>query len=155
MSISDLRLQIADLKSDGRLSLPVCDEPSAAPSNGDANRRDFLKAAGFAVTGAILSGCGRAPVEEAVAPINAAEKVAAGPAPVFASTCGACTAECGMLVKSRDGRPIKLEGDPEHALSKGGLCAAGQASLLGLYDRKRLLHPLLDGRQTTWAEIDR
>jgi molybdopterin-containing oxidoreductase family iron-sulfur binding subunit len=155
MSISDLRLQIADLKSDRRLSLPVCDEQFTVPSNGDANRRDFLKAAGFAVTGAILSGCGRAPVQEAVTPINAAEKVVSGPASVFASTCGACAAECGMLVKTRDGRPIKLEGDPEHALSKGGLCAAGQASLLGLYDRKRLQHPLVDGRETRWAELDR
>jgi molybdopterin-containing oxidoreductase family iron-sulfur binding subunit len=59
------------------------------------------------------------------------------------------------LVKSRDGRPIKLEGDPEHSLSKGGLCAAGQASILGLYDRLRLQQPLHEGRQATWAEVDR
>src|SRR5262245_31463095 len=104
MSISDLRLQIADSKAEpadpGRLSLPIRNPQSAICNEGDANRRDFLKAAGFAVTGAILSGCGRAPVEEAVAPITAAEKVVSGRAPVFASTCGACTAECGMLVKS-------------------------------------------------------
>jgi molybdopterin-containing oxidoreductase family iron-sulfur binding subunit len=155
MRISDLRLQIADLKRDRRVSLPICDPQNAVCDRGESNRRDFLKAAGFAITGAILSGCGRAPVEEAIAPLDGAEKVVSDPACFFASTCRACSAECGMLVRSRDGRPIKLEGDPEHALSKGGLCAAGQASLLGLYDRLRLQEPLHQGRPTTWAEIDR
>jgi molybdopterin-containing oxidoreductase family iron-sulfur binding subunit len=155
MSISDSRLQIADLKSERRLSLPISNPQSAICNHGNTNRRDFLKAAGFAVTGAILSGCQRAPVQHAIAPLNAAEKVVSDSGCVFASTCGACSAECGMLVRSRDGRPIKLEGDPEHALSKGGLCAAGQASLLGLYDRLRLQQPLHEGRQATWAEIDR
>src|SRR5215470_17016275 len=155
MSISDSRLQIAALKCERRLSLPICNLQSAICNHGNTNRRDFLKAAGFAVTGAILSGCQRAPVEHAMAPINAAEKVVSDPGCVFASTCGACSAACGMLVKSRDGRPIKLEGDPQHALSRGGLCAAGQASLLGLYDRLRLQQPLHEGRQTTWTEVDR
>src|SRR6516162_3265460 len=130
MSISDSRLPIADLMGERLLSLPIANPQPAICSHGHTNRRDFLKAAGFVVTGAILSGCQRAPVEEAIAPLNAAEKITSDPACVFASTCGACTAACGMLVKSRDGRPIKLEGDPAHPISKGGLCAAGQASLL-------------------------
>jgi molybdopterin-containing oxidoreductase family iron-sulfur binding subunit len=57
-------------------------------------------------------------------------------------------------VKNRDGRPIKLEGNPEHPLSRGGLCAAGQASLLGLYDRERLTHPLQKGEPANWEQVD-
>jgi molybdopterin-containing oxidoreductase family iron-sulfur binding subunit len=57
-------------------------------------------------------------------------------------------------VKTHDGRPIKLEGNPEHPLSRGGLCAVGHASLLGLYDQHRLREPLHEGRPATWAEVD-
>ncbi len=58
-------------------------------------------------------------------------------------------------MKSLDGRPIKLEGNPDHPLSKGGLCAGGQASLLGLYDALRLEQPTKSGQPTTWSEVDR
>jgi molybdopterin-containing oxidoreductase family iron-sulfur binding subunit len=58
------------------------------------------------------------------------------------------------LVKSRDGRPIKLEGLPDHPLSRGGLCAVGQASLLGLYDSHRFAGPLRDGNAVDWKDVD-
>jgi molybdopterin-containing oxidoreductase family iron-sulfur binding subunit len=129
------------------LALPVLE---AGPS-----RRDFLKAAGFTVAGVLFSGCQRAPEQEAIPPLGQSEDIVAGRASYYASTCDACRGGCGMLVKTYDGRPIKLEGNPEHSLSSGGLCAAGQASLLGLYDRLRLQHPLNEGRETSWDEIDR
>jgi molybdopterin-containing oxidoreductase family iron-sulfur binding subunit len=142
-------------EGDGSLAAETaCSElPLATP--GGVSRRDFLMAAGFTFAGAFLGGCQRAPVEEAISPLLAPEETVGGQANYYASTCGACSAGCGLLVKSRDGRPIKLEGNPEHPLSKGGLCAAGQASLLGLYDRLRLRHPLKKGQKATWAEIDR
>jgi molybdopterin-containing oxidoreductase family iron-sulfur binding subunit len=155
MSNSDFKLQNANSKSERLLSLPVCDPQPAICEKGDTNRRDFLKVAGFAFAGAVLSGCQRAPVEVAIPPLTGPEKIVADQTSIFASTCGACTASCGMLVKSCDGRPIKLEGDPEHAVSRGGLCAAGQASLLGLYDRLRLQQPLREGHETKWDDIDR
>jgi molybdopterin-containing oxidoreductase family iron-sulfur binding subunit len=122
---------------------------------GGRNRRDFLKAAGFTFAGALVGGCQRAPEQEAIPPLSQPEDIVAGQARYYASTCDACRAGCGMLVKSYDGRPIKLEGHPEHPLSGGGLCAAGQASLLGLYDRLRLQHPLNAGQEAAWEEIDR
>jgi molybdopterin-containing oxidoreductase family iron-sulfur binding subunit len=121
---------------------------------GGPNRRDFLKAAGFTFAGALVGGCQRAPEQEAIPPLSQPEDIVAGRARYYASTCDACRAGCGVLVKSYDGRPIKLEGNPEHPLSRGGLCAAGQASLLGLYDRLRLQHPLRDGQEAAWDEID-
>jgi molybdopterin-containing oxidoreductase family iron-sulfur binding subunit len=150
-----------------RMSLPLCDAKSslaaarevlAGPSEATTNgfsRRDFLIAAGFTFAGAFLSGCQRAPVEEAIPNLEQSEEIVSARPRYYASTCGACSAGCGMLVKTRDGRPIKLGGDPDHPLSKGGLCAAGQASLLGLYDSLRLQQPLKLGKVATWAEIDR
>lgn len=117
-------------------------------------RRSFLKAAGFALTGAALAGCQRAPVEQAIPYLRAPEEVVPGRALYYASTCGGCTAACGLLIKNRDGRPINLEGNAEHPISGGGLCAVGQASLLGLYDRQRLAQPLQNGRPANWQTID-
>jgi molybdopterin-containing oxidoreductase family iron-sulfur binding subunit len=128
---------------------------SASEAGSGFSRRDFLRAAGFTFTGVLLGGCQRAPEQEAIPLLDQPEGIVAGQASYYASTCAACSAGCGLLVKSRDGRPIKLEGNPEHPVSKGGLCAAGQASLLGLYDRLRLQHPLKEGRESGWAEIDR
>ena len=116
-------------------------------------RRDFLKAAGFTVAAA-AAGCARAPVEHAIPYLTASEAIVPGRAYWMASTCHGCPARCGVLVKCRDGRPIKLEGNPEHPLSRGGLCAVGQATVLELYDSKRLGGPLLHGRSLDWAKAD-
>jgi molybdopterin-containing oxidoreductase family iron-sulfur binding subunit len=125
--------------------------------DGDLNppsRREFLKLAGFAFAGAALSGCRRAPVQYAVPYLRPPEEIVPGRSYDYASTCGGCSAGCGLLVKERDGRPIKLEGNPEHPLSRGGLCAAGQASLLGLYDQQRLQKPLQGGQPAEWSPVD-
>lgn len=118
-------------------------------------RRGFLKAAGFSFAGAVLAGCQRAPVEKAIPYLVKPEELIPGRADYYASTCDACSACCGVLVKNRDGRPIKLEGNPEHPGSRGGLCAVGQASILGLYDSQRLKHPLREGNRAAWDEVDR
>ncbi len=118
-------------------------------------RREFLQAAGFVFGGALFAGCSRAPVEKLIPLPEQPEELVPGRATWYASTCDACPAGCGLLVKTRDGRPIKLEGNPEHPVSRGGLCAVGQASLLGLYDSLRFEQPLLEGRAATWEEVDR
>ncbi|MBI4461157.1 MAG: 4Fe-4S dicluster domain-containing protein [Acidobacteria bacterium] len=122
---------------------------------GQIVRRDFLKAAGFTFLSAALTGCQRAPIEKAIPYLVKPEEITPGRPYFYASTCSGCSAGCGLLVKNRDGRPIKLEGNPEHPLSRGGLCAVGQASILGLYDSRRLLHPLREGKEASWEEVDR
>jgi MoCo/4Fe-4S cofactor protein with predicted Tat translocation signal len=119
------------------------------------SRRSFLKAAGFTATVAAVAGCSRAPVEKAIPYLIQPEEVVPGVSYFYATTCGGCSAACGVLAKNRDGRPIKLEGNPEHPLSRGGLCAVGQASLLNLYDSRRLRGPLAQGKSVTWEEVDR
>ncbi len=117
-------------------------------------RRDFLAAAGFAFAGAALSGCTRAPVEKAIPLLRQQEGITPGRSYFYAAVCGGCSASCGVLAKCRDGRPIKLEGNPEHPVSRGGLCAVGQASVLGLYDSRRLQQPLSRGKEASWQEVD-
>jgi len=123
-------------------------------SDTSASRRDFLKIAGFAFAGGTLAGCSRAPVEKALPYLSQPEGLIAGRSQYYASTCGGCAAGCGLLVKVRDGRPIKLEGNPDQAIGRGAACAAGQASILGLYDSLRLKDPLASGKPSTWPEVD-
>ncbi|MCY2928964.1 MAG: 4Fe-4S dicluster domain-containing protein [Planctomycetota bacterium] len=61
---------------------------------------------------------------------------------VYATTCRECPAGCGMHVRHRDGRATKAEGNPDHPINHGGLCARGQSAVQGLYDPDRLRQPL-------------
>lgn len=119
------------------------------------SRRDFLVRTGFGLSAMmLLSGCSRAPVREAIPFLEQPPEITPGTSLVYASVCPGCSAACGTLVKVRDGRPIKVEGNPDHPVSKGGLCAVGQASLLSLYDRQRLLEPKLDNVKSSWTNIE-
>jgi molybdopterin-containing oxidoreductase family iron-sulfur binding subunit len=128
--------------------------PGEGIPEASVSRRSFLKAAGFSLAGGTLASCSRAPVEKAIPLLNRPEQMIPGRAYWYASTCQGCSAGCGILTKNRDGRPIKIEGNPEHSLSKGGLCAVGQAMVLGLYDSQRLQTPLIDGESQSWADLD-
>ena len=119
-----------------------------------ANRRDFLKLMGFSMAGSLLASCVQMPVEKAIPFLIKPEEVTPGVANWYATTCGACPAACPLVVKVRDGRPIKIEGNELSPLSKGGACAVGLASLLSLYDDQRLRQPILNGKDASWDEVD-
>lgn len=150
---------LAERDGDVDLLAAAADEfrevPEAMSLGLGLSRRGFLKAAGFAFAGAAISGCQRTPVHFAIPYLNQPVGITPGRAYYYASTCGGCTSGCGLLVKTRDGRPIKLEGLPGHPVSHGGLCAAGQASILGLYDKLRLQQPHRNGQPASWADVDR
>lgn len=134
--------------------------PGSIPAQTDAvssalSRRSFLETAGFSLSIAALSGCGRAPQRLSLPFPEQPAEVIPGVSKNYASTCHGCPAGCGLLVKVRDGRPLKMEGMPEHPLSKGGLCATGQALPLELYDSFRLKHPIYKGAPATWEDLDR
>ena len=63
------------------------------------------------------------------------ENLVPGLAYWYATVCRACPAGCGVHVRTREGRPVKLEGNPDHPVSRGALCARGQAFVQGLYGR--------------------
>src|ERR1041385_7992373 len=128
--------------------------PGANQSSRGNTRRDFLSMMGFTVAAAGLSGC-RAPVQYAVPQVTASEQLVPGVANWYATTCGGCPSACSLLVKQRDGRPIKIEGNDQSTLFGAGTCATGQATVLSLYDGERLRGPVWKGKPTSWTEIDR
>ncbi|MAT58319.1 MAG: molybdopterin oxidoreductase [Ignavibacteriae bacterium] len=72
----------------------------------------------------------------------------------YASTCTGCSNNCGVLVKTREGRPIKLDGNPDNPINKGKICATGEASILNLYDPDRLSGAHKNRRKVDWKSID-
>ena len=118
-------------------------------------RREFLQVLGASFAALGLSGCNfRKPEEKLIPYLDQPEELTPGVASWYASTCPGCSTVCGVLVKNREGRPIKIEGNPEHPISRGGVCARGQATVLDLYDSERLKVPLSGGEPATWEEID-
>ncbi len=106
------------------------------------SRRDFLKLVGIGVAGT-ATGCGQPPAERLIPYLVAPEDILPGVPYWYASTCRECPAGCGTLVKAREGRAIKVEGNPDHPVNRGGLCARGQAALQGLYDPDRVRSPMV------------
>jgi MoCo/4Fe-4S cofactor protein with predicted Tat translocation signal len=87
------------------------------------------------------------------------EEITLGIPNYYASTCKGCEQSCGILIKTREGRPIKLDGNPEHPVNKGKICARGQAGILDLYDPGRLKDPMFSNDRKnhsiiSWQEAD-
>src|SRR5947207_14379945 len=105
------------------------------------NRRRFLKVLGVTGAGAAaLSSCGIGPepTEKLIPYLIQPEDQIPGTAPYYATTCRECAAGCGVQVRVREGRAVKLEGSPASPINRGRLCARGQAAIPGLYNRDRL-----------------
>jgi anaerobic selenocysteine-containing dehydrogenase/Fe-S-cluster-containing dehydrogenase component len=105
------------------------------------SRRQFLKAAGLTGAAALIGGCSDA-TRKLIPFLNEPEDIVPGKATWYASTCRECPAGCGILAKNRDGRVIKVEGNPLHPVNTGKLCPRGQASVQGIYDPDRYRGPL-------------
>jgi anaerobic selenocysteine-containing dehydrogenase/Fe-S-cluster-containing dehydrogenase component len=109
------------------------------------NRRRFLKVLGVTGGGAaVVAGCGIGPepTEKLIPYLVGSEDEVPGIPTLYASTCRECAAGCGIIVKTREGRAIKIEGNPASPVNGGRLCAVGQASLQGLYNPDRVTDPL-------------
>ena len=140
--------QFLDQDADGKSG-----ELSARSPIAGVSRRTFLEVLGYSTVGLTLSGC-RAPQQKIVPYLRQPVEFTPGIASWFASVCAGCSAACGVLVKVRDGRPIKLEGNPDHPLSEGGLCALAHGMVFGLYDPDRLRQPLISSQTANWEQID-
>jgi anaerobic selenocysteine-containing dehydrogenase/Fe-S-cluster-containing dehydrogenase component len=105
-------------------------------------RRDFLKNIGLAGSATALEGCSRAPVEKLIPYLVAPEDVVPGVASFYSTVCRECPAGCGMLAKTREGRVIKVEGNPAHPVSQGKLCIRGQSAVQSLYNPDRFRGPM-------------
>ncbi len=113
------------------------------------DRRRFLTVLGVTGAGtAALSGCSTDRVQKLIPYLVQSEDQVPGIPTYYASTCTECAAGCGLHVKTREARAIKLEGNPAHPVNAGKLCARGQAGLQSLYNPNRVRGPqkrLADG----------
>jgi Fe-S-cluster-containing dehydrogenase component len=138
-----------------RRELPILTPPPGDPAP-SVHRRDFLKVVGAAGAASATIGCTQEQVEKLIPYLVSPDETVPGVSTYYATTCRECAAGCGVIAETRDGRTIKLEGNPEHPLNRGALCARGQAALQGLYNPDRYRAPMLrrgSGLQrATWDE---
>ncbi|MEW6670661.1 MAG: 4Fe-4S dicluster domain-containing protein [Thermodesulfobacteriota bacterium] len=120
-------------------------------------RRTFLKIAGLGSV-AVAAGCSE-PEKTLYSLVQAPDDMVTGKPSWYASTCRECPAGCGILAKNREGRVVKIEGNPQHPINRGKICMRGQAALQGIYNPDRLKTPLLkennQWRKLSFAEAQR
>src|SRR6478735_507369 len=116
-----------------------------------SNRRDFLKYFGFSVSAVALAACNKAPVKNVIPYVIKPENITPGVPNFYATTTDTGVS---VLVKTREGRPIKIEGNTESPVYKGGVGAIEHASLLGLYDNDRFRTAVAEGKDSDWKILD-
>jgi len=122
---------------------------------GKTNRRDFLKILGFGVGYATVAASCETPINKAIPFLIKPEEVTLGIANYYASTFFDGNDYCSILVKTREGRPIKLEGNELSSITQGGTSARVQASVLNLYDSARYKNPTKSGADASWKNTDK
>ena len=119
-------------------------------------RREFIILTGVGATSAsLLSACGH-PEEKLIPAFIPDEEFVPGIDYWKASTCGMCPAGCGIIVRTREHKANKIEGNPLHPVNRGALCARGQAGLEVLYNPDRIRGPLKrvgERGEGKWEEI--
>ena len=121
-------------------------------SDSKTNRRDFLKYIGFSTAAASLAAC-EGPVIKSIPYVVQPEQIIPGVANYYATTIANGFDFASILIKTREGRPIKVENNTE-AKTGGGANARVQASVLSLYDSTRVQGPLANGEPVEWAVLD-
>jgi molybdopterin-containing oxidoreductase family iron-sulfur binding subunit len=127
--------------------------PGAALPPGDVSRREFVSLLGASLALAGLSGCVREPAEKILPYVTEPHDALPGTAVHFATAMTLDGYATGLVVESRDGRPVKIEGNPDHPASLGAAGVYEQASLLQLYDPNRARYPRASTRRAQWAAI--
>jgi MoCo/4Fe-4S cofactor protein with predicted Tat translocation signal len=120
---------------------------------GSTKRRDFLKFLGFSVGVATLAAC-ETPVVKSIPYLNKPEEITPGVPNYYASTFFDGTDYASILVKTREGRPIKIVGNKKSKLSRGAVNARINSSVLSLYDSARAPGPMKGGEATDWSTVD-
>ncbi|MRX63395.1 TAT-variant-translocated molybdopterin oxidoreductase [Maribacter luteus] len=121
-------------------------------SSTNTNRRDFLKYVGFSTAAASLAAC-EGPVKKSIPYVVQPERIIPGVANYYATTIANGFDFASVLVKTREGRPIKIENNTD-AKVNGGANARVQGSVLSLYDSTRLQGPVKGGEAIEWSALD-
>lgn len=151
-SLDELNDPVDFKKNEMKLELDA--KRAVISKSAGSSRRDFLKTLGFSVAAAAVVASCKRPVDKAIPYLVKPEEVTPGMANYYASSFFEGNEYCSVLVKVRDGRPIKIEGNDLSSVSQRGTSARVQASVLNLYDDARFKTPLKRGEKATWQEID-
>ena len=127
-------------------ALPISEEE--AP-----NRRDFLKMMGFGIAAASLVAC-EAPIRKAIPYVKKPVDVDPAIPNYYATSYLTGNDYNALVVKTREGRPIKVEGNSYAEFNGGATTAQSEASVLSLYDQQRLKGPQIDQKEASWSDID-
>ena len=130
------------------------DDLEKKDNTGQPSRRDFLKMLGFGLGYVSLVSSCEMPVRKAIPYLDQPEELVPGVSNYYATSYFDGHDYCSLLVKSRDGRPIKIEGNLLSPVTKGGTHARVQASVLDLYDMNRLKGPMKNNQEASWEEVD-
>ncbi|GAA4468515.1 TAT-variant-translocated molybdopterin oxidoreductase [Nibrella saemangeumensis] len=154
---------LEELRNDEDFVKNAYQEFPSAPTNDLENivdgtgthRRDFLKVLGFGMAAVSLAACREAPVRKAIPYLNKPEHTFPSISDYYASTYVDGGDYASVLVETREGRPIKIEGNPQSGVTYGGTTARVQASVLSLYDIDKLKGPKRGDADIDWATADR
>lgn len=141
---------VKESKSEFAEPIPVEDVLNEAGLSTRTPRRDFLKALGFGLGAVTLAACNRTPVHKAVPYVIKPEEITPGIPNYYASSFNGQS----ILVKTREGRPIFIEPNPNGVGLTQGTDATTVASVLDLYDMSKLQNPQLDGKDVEWSKLD-
>ncbi|MCO6496531.1 MAG: TAT-variant-translocated molybdopterin oxidoreductase [Chitinophagaceae bacterium] len=142
-------------KDEFREELPFGDLAGDSLINAKTPRRDFLKYMGFSTAAAVAAASCEMPVHKAIPFLNKPDDITPGIANYYASTYISDGDAVPVVVKQREGRPIKIEGNELYSATRGGTSAQVQASVLDLYDTRRLRYPLIDKKEATFEAVDK
>jgi molybdopterin-containing oxidoreductase family iron-sulfur binding subunit len=133
--------------------LPAVEEASNDLESMKAPRRDFLKMLGFSLTAATVASC-QMPVKKVIPYLEKPGNVTPGVPNFYATTYAQAGEYASILVKNREGRPIKIEGNQLSSITKGTTSARMQAIILNLYDSTRLQTPMIKGNPSNNHALD-
>ncbi len=133
---------------------PALNAPETDPSMLDPNgRRNFMKLMGASLALAGLTACTRQPLEHVVPYVKIPDGLTPGKPQFYATAMPLNGVASGLLVESHEGRPTKIEGNPDHPGSLGATDIFAQASVLGLYDPDRSQSAMKLGDARTWGDF--
>src|SRR5205823_2092562 len=119
--------QLPLLRREVSQNSPIGPDAPDSLTKAPVKRREFLKVLGTSTALVAAAGC-EEKTGNLIPYLVSPDETVPGVSSYYATTCRECAAACGIIAETRDGRAIKLEGNPAHPVNRGALCARGQSA---------------------------